>query len=209
MRGIYTTLHTGVIDGVGSFAIGGKDYGDVAVIRLLTDETLYTRHLKVVIRSDQRRLTESQIAISKNGVELRHFKLDMEVPPGMVRVRMRRMSISEADRLAVHQIKRSQLKSGLILGREGVGVVEAVGPEVSRSLLQAVCILVPQYGSEPIADGSAIGSSSQLSLSPNRSGFFTTCGDFTASSIYPLELSLLTGERARYKECAAALFPYD
>jgi len=215
MRGTYALLQTGIIDGVGSFAMGAKDFGEVAIIKMLTDDSLYTRHLKVIIRNDQRRMAESHLLIGKNGknLELQHFKLGMGVQPGMVRVRMRRMSICAADRLVLKDTKSGQLKAGLVLGHEGVGVVEAVGPSVPRSLLYKTCILVPHhFHGEDQIDGLGIGCLAKppRQLGRDIDGVFTTCADFPVRCIYPLDDSLLNGLKTRCQDWSTgALSPYD
>jgi threonine dehydrogenase-like Zn-dependent dehydrogenase len=136
-------IRTGLVNGLLGTTIDQNDIGVPAITELLINESVHRKHLKVVFRLDS---NDEDVKVTAGRVQG-----DIEILPvcaqklaeNHVRVRMLRVSICQTDRRVLAGTKQSVLTHGLVLGHEGLGIVESVGSALNNSLIGATVVVLP------------------------------------------------------------------
>ncbi|MCG7394256.1 alcohol dehydrogenase catalytic domain-containing protein [Microvirga sp. ACRRW] len=186
---IYKIVQTGIVEGIDGALIDSSSTSVPAIVQMIKDRELYQSHLKVVFRLDHPAQSDRRViaGASRGSIELSEFDPIPVPAPGTARVRMKRFSVCETDRRVLRGTKSADLRPGLVLGHEGVGIVEAVGPNVSPSLLGSMCIILPHYfenSDEMELRGIGYLSRKMQHLGIHVDGVFTTQADLPVSCLY-------------------------
>lgn len=188
---IYLAIQTDIVEEIDGYRIGDRTLGQPAILELLTNEDVYCGSLKVVFRLDRDDAPDLQVVAADGNGNIAIVPSPLQaLSPDLVRVKVRRFSICQTDRRVLRGTKSAQLLPGLVLGHEGIGIIEAVGNHLPRALINTPCIILPHcFEAGDVLEKRGVGylSRRMRHLGIHLNGVFATRADLPLSCVHPLE----------------------
>ncbi len=193
----YKLIQTAIINSLISNEINGEKNSSPAIEVMLNESEIYFKQLKVLFRVDHQQNDHDNFIVAPDSThkkaKLKKIDLKPPVESGFLRLKMLRASICQTDRRVLLGTKPANLNKNLILGHEGVAIVEGVGANVSYKLTGKTVVVLPHhYFSDPlVARGLGFLSKKLEHLGIHRNGTFATRVDVPAKCVFVLNRSEL------------------